>query len=499
MKMRRYVFILMALVGILFLPSEIKALDLKLTYNENWNNCFRWVTALPSYDNDGNMDGYLFFGDRNSSSIVKQGLNNEIIYRKSGVTSNLDVQLIRSDGGYDVRGSSDLLITGYDDNDSVVFQRQYGGNGNDYDYASLNSYDDNGKLDGYILILRTTSSDLNVDPGYVVLKLDLKGNIIWEKNVNKYIKNRNLYYVVNSNIVSVFETDYNNMVRRIDFSTNQTMWEKNIGFSVGNINYSYDKNGVIDGIVVIAGGYDNDYVGTLIKYDLDGNEIFRASYDSTVESFYVDVISSYLPDGSYDGYLVTGEVYGDISKTFIIKYDYNGNKIFEKTYSNNLSFAFNIIDNYDKNGSRNGYLLYDPIDIPERVDFEISTYIVGNKCTYPVVKYTYDMFPVAKEEVDGGTISVKSDAYPGEMVKVKVLVKEGYSLARIIVKDENGREIEVNSDGTFLMPEGKVTVSAIYERLSNPDTVSAGYMVLGVVLLIAVGSLIVIKNKNRDI
>ena len=49
------------------------------------------------------------------------------------------------------------------------------------------------------------------------------------------------------------------------------------------------------------------------------------------------------------------------------------------------------------------------------------------------------------------------------------------------------------------MPEGKITVSAIYKRVTNPDTVSAAYMVLGVVLLIAVGSLIVIKNKNRDI
>ena len=82
-----------------------------------------------------------------------------------------------------------------------------------------------------------------------------------------------------------------------------------------------------------------------------------------------------------------------------------------------------------------------------------------------VLKYTYDIFPVAKEETSGGTITVKSDAYPGEMVKVKVLVKEGYSLARIIVKDESGKEIEVNSDGTFVMPEGKVTVSAIYKRV----------------------------------
>lgn len=108
------------------------------------------------------------------------------------------------------------------------------------------------------------------------------------------------------------------------------------------------------------------------------------------------------------------------------------------------------------------------------------------------------MFPVDKKEADGGSITVKSDAYPGELVKVNVVVKEGYTLARIIVKDETGKEIELNSDGTFVMPEGKVTVSAIYKRITNPDTVSAAYMVLGIVLLIAVGSLIVIKNKNRD-
>lgn len=262
---------MLALVGVLVFPSRVRATDLKLTYNEDWNDCFRWVKALPSYDNNGNMDGYLFFGNQNTSSIVKHGLNNEIIYKKNDITSNLDVQLISSD----LNERKAFIITGYDENDNVIFEKQYGGNGNIYDYRYFNSYDNNGNFDGYILFFRTTFSDLTVDPGYVVVKFDLKGNIVWEKNVNNYIKTGELYYIVNGNIVSVFEVDYNNMVRRINFSTNQIMWEKNIGFSAGNINYSYDKNGVIDGIVVIAGGDDNNYVGTLIKYDLNGNEVFK--------------------------------------------------------------------------------------------------------------------------------------------------------------------------------------------------------------------------------
>ena len=46
------------------------------------------------------------------------------------------------------------------------------------------------------------------------------------------------------------------------------------------------------------------------------------------------------------------------------------------------------------------------------------------------------------------------------------------------------------------MPEGKVTVSAIYKRITNPDTVSAAYMVLGVILIASVGSMIVIKKRE---
>ncbi len=40
MKLKRGIFILMALVGILVLPSSVQALDLKLTYNDTWKECF---------------------------------------------------------------------------------------------------------------------------------------------------------------------------------------------------------------------------------------------------------------------------------------------------------------------------------------------------------------------------------------------------------------------------------------------------------------------------
>ena len=499
MKLKREIFLLMFLVGILILPSSVQALDLKLTYNETWKECFERVVVLPSYDNDGNIDGYLY---STNNGITKQDLDNKIVYEnKTSNASNVDVTTIESSNsdGYVVKGETDILVT-VNDGNNVIFQKQYGGNGIDEDIEAINSYDNNGVLDGYLISFITTSSDLGVEQGCALLKINLTGDIVWLKDFNENLRLDVLLYAKNQSIYGISVTNKTKLTSE-DLFTNDVVWEKDTGIKIKNINYSYDKNGKIDGVVVVGYVSDNINVGTIAKYDLAGNLVFKSNYDlSTVDSMYTDVISSYLPDRTYDGYIVTA-ISSD-NRTFLVKYDLNGTKVYEKVYSNKSNIIFTIVNNFDSAGRQNGYLLYssgfvssDPT--PVSLDEQIQTY---GSCDHLVVaKYTYDIFSVAKEEVDGGTISVKSDAYPGEIVKVKVAVKDGYTLARIIVKDENGKEIEVNSDGTFVMPEGKVTVSAIYKRLSNPDTMSAAYMVLGIVLLIAVGSLIVIKNKNRDI
>ena len=514
MKLRRYIFILMTLIGVLFLPGSVQALDLKLTYNENWNECVDHVLTLSSYDNAGNVDGNLVIynskqlkqnGNSSGIGIAKLDLNNKIVYKdKTFEASNIDVSTIDSSnsGGYVVKGGADILITGYDENDNVIFEKQYGGNGIDAEVDAFNSYDNNGVLDGYLILFITTSSDLGIEQGFTLLKVGLGGNIVWVKNLNEQFRLGELLYAKNQSIYAIDVTN-NTKLTSEDFVTGDVAWKKETGIEINNINYSYDKNGVIDGVIVLGYSDDDYYVGTIVKYDLNGNEMFRSSYDDrSVSSVYFDVTGSYLLDGTCDGYIVTAA--SDDNRTFLVKYDLNGKKVSEIVYSNNSNLIFGIANNFDKSGNKNGYLLYStklklqPKSRKIETQNEMVTFVENGCVNLIVAKYTYDMFPVAKEEADGGTISVKSDAYPGELVKVKVLVKEGYSLARIIVKDESGKEIEVNSDGTFVMPEGKVTVSAIYKRVTNPETVSAAYMVLGVVLLIAVGSLIVIKNKNRD-
>ena len=515
MKMKRYIFILMALIGILVFPNGVMAADLKLTYNEDWNKCINNTFVLPSYDNDGNIDGNLVVYNskqlkRESSSsslnVAKLDLNNKIVYKdKKFEASNVDVSGIDSSNteGYVVKGASDILITVYDDDGNIAFKKQYGDESEEDGGIALNSYNSKAEHDGYLIIFEKFSANSNADTGYFIMKLDLKGNVVWTKQADWFLSLEHVLLVRQSNDILLFRVNNGSTFIDADIISGSTLWEKDTKININSINYSYDKNGKIDGVVVAGYSDDDYYIGTIIKYDLNGNEIFRRSYDGKdIASVYIDVAGSYLLDGTYDGYIVTAA--SDDNRTFLVKYDLNGKKVYEIVYSNNSNIAFKLVNNFDKFGNQNGYLLYSTKlkfrQKERKVETQKQVETTGqNDCTNLIIaKYTYDMFPVAKEETSGGTITVKSDAYPGEMVKVKVLVKEGYSLARIIVKDESGKEIEVNSDGTFVMPEGKVTVSAIYKRITNPDTVSAAYMVLGVVLLIAVGSLIVIKNKNRD-
>ena len=500
MKIRKSIFILLALVGFLFLPSRVLALDLKLTYNEKLQKCFDDLAVLPSYDDSGNIDGFLFL---NRKSILKKNLDNVDVYDITINNINVSVDTISSDDQeYDVKGKTDLLITGYDDNENIIFEKQYGGNGFEDNFIHFDSVDNNEKRDGYIVIIESTSTDLAVGPGYIMLKLDLNGELVFEKNISDYISNTSIRFFKENNTTFAFAISndrYSIAKLKLNGSDDDyVVWEKDTDIYVNSINYSYDVNGEIDGVIVV--GKASNTKGAIVKYDLNGNEIFRDIYNpDKYYSVYYDAISSYLPDGTYDGYIVTGVTDFAPRRTILLKYDLTGNIVNEIVYSADTTYAGRIFNNFDSNGYKNGYmLLWNIIDdmVPSRVQEQSQR---GAACNYLTLsKYTYDMFPVAKEEADGGTISVKSDAYPGELVKVKISVKEGYTLARIIVKDESGKEIEVNSDGTFVMPEGKVTVSAIYKRVTNPDTVSAAYMVLGIVLLIAVGSLIVIRQRNKE-
>lgn len=526
--MKKSHFLVILLLLSLILPVKVDAADLKLTYKEKTS--ISYVKSkhdeqyiFPSYDNYGKMDGILVLSmseEHASDDILleKYSLAGKLLYKKNAKEFYSDFTVtgdyISSDNQseYVVKGESDALISVTNNNTGEeVFKRQYGGSGNEEGGFGFKSYDNNGIHDGYIAFVLSFSTDLGIDPGFIMLKYDLKGNLIWQKNINDS-NIPGLFYIVDGKLDSSISWGCGDQVefQRYSIINEKVLWEANSKLVcsglVFDMNFSYDKTGVIDG-VIIAGFTVNESgkrIGNLLKYDLNGNEVFRYEYDQP--SMYTGVISSKNIDGTYDGYIVAGI---SDAGTIILKYDYSGKIVWKDVYSSNELIKFKILQNYDANQKFNGYLLYGysyNFSAYRKNDDNLNYYPTFRKLSIKkvdvesdnkivIAKYTYEMFDVKKETSDEGTISVDEKAYPGDIVKVKVTPKKGYVLKRIVVMDESGKEIEVTDDGTFIMPEGKVTVTAIYNKITNPETVSACYIVLGIILLISVGTLIVNRQK----
>lgn len=482
--MKKY---LLLLVSFFFLfPLGVGALDLKKTYEETKLACIDDIyTVLPSYDDTGEIDGSLFLYNENGQRVLlKRDLNNKDIYKKNA--SELESTDIKA-----TIGSSGLMVTRYDNDNNVLFEKEYGGTSQDFSINTFNSFNDKGIHDGYILLFSSRSTDFDVNAGRIMMKINLNGNVTWQKNVNDYpIEWPNFLLLFADGYTASFNFD----AAKIWKYSAGVMWERNTNLDSNfSIAFSYTEDGVVDGILLVGYEIDNEkQIGTIIKYDLDGKEIFRSSYEGSLGSIYTSVISSKNVDGIYDGYIVTASL--SDGKNAIIKYDYSGKIVWKDIFATGTGINFNIIENYDSNKKFNGYLLYSNV-----VESGFSETVKDTCTDLPLVKYTYESYPIEKKITDKGDITVSSDkAYPGDTVKVKVTLKEGYTLKRIVVLDESGKEIEVSDDGTFIMPEGKVTVTAIYNKITNPDTVSVCYVVLGIILLISIGTLIVSNKKKGD-
>lgn len=160
-------------------PYKANALELTLSYSAS-NGC--GFTMLPSYDNTGSIDGFLFL---DGGTNIKYGLDNKLIYKKyyDSNLGEIGVKNIYSnvDSEYNIAGSSDLLITGYDKDGNKLFIKQYGGNGEEEYISYFKAYNDFEINDGNVVVFRTDSSDLDVIPGYVMVKFDLNGGVVWKK------------------------------------------------------------------------------------------------------------------------------------------------------------------------------------------------------------------------------------------------------------------------------------------------------------------------------
>lgn len=111
-------------------------------------------------------------------------------------------------------------------------------------------------------------------------------------------------------------------------------------------------------------------------------------------------------------------------------------------------------------------------------------------------------FAVEKEENENAVISTdKENAKPGETVTIKVDLEEGYKVDTIKVIDENGNEIVIGVNNTFIMPNFNVKIiveaSKIIDQIKNPETTDFITIFFALFIISCLSFLLYIKKKEN--
>jgi len=246
-----------------------------------------------------------------------------------------------TDGGYIVAGytfsfgagGSDVYVIKLDENGNKVWEKTYGGSGDDYAFSIQQTTDG-----GYIVAGYTSSfGEGNYD--FYIIKLDANGNKLWEKTFGGSYNDKAYSiqqttdggYIVAGSTISFGEGGSDVYVIKLD-KNGDKVWEKTFGGIADDEAKSIQQT--TDGGYIVAGytfsfgeGGSDVYV---IKLDENGNE----SWEKTFGGNGWDE-ASFIQQTNDEGYIVAGYTFSfgeGWDDVYVIKLDKNGNKVWDKTY-----------------------------------------------------------------------------------------------------------------------------------------------------------------------
>jgi hypothetical protein len=215
----------------------------------------------------------------------------------------------------------------------IVWQKTFGGNGDDGAYSIQQTNDG-----GYIVVGYTSSFGVENWDIYVI-KLDANGNKVWEKTFGgsgwddaySIQQTDDGGYIVAGVTYSFGTGGYDVYIIKLDANGNK-LWETTYGGSIDD--YAFSIQQTTDGGYIVA-GYTNSFGAGksdiyIIKLDSKGNKIWQKIYGGSED----DVASS-IQQTTDRGFVVAGytESFGAGRRdVYVIKLDAYGNKIWEKTF-----------------------------------------------------------------------------------------------------------------------------------------------------------------------
>ena len=252
------------------------------------------------------------------------------------------------------KGLEKAKLIKYDSSGEIIFEKMYD-KGINTTFSSIISV-----ADGYIVVGSGEFSEEEQQDGgreAMIIKYDKEGNIIWEKyyqvvtntRFNKVIATADGYVAIGQSIYANMEmgnhTTGGGIIVKYDFDGNEVWHNNHGGMKSGNFNDIVEVNG--DFYVV---GKDATDSGNLVKFNKDGEYQWHKNYSYTDGIGFTGIVSldqalnkkrkkKILPEGTGD------DDNRDTTNTdaLLVKYDLNGEIIFEKNFGGSNYERYNSI------------------------------------------------------------------------------------------------------------------------------------------------------------
>lgn len=350
-------FVLLILEGIIFLSHRIVS-NIGIIYHDSYTDIVSDDGSVIIVGNSDfkNNNSNRYTKDNSHGKLIKYDLNGNIIFEKiyeKGIATTFN-SIISINDGYIVVGTGifseeekkndgkEAFILKYDKDGELIWEKFY----QVLTDTLFNKVKETS--DGYIVVGSSiyANNELgnHTTGGGIIVKYDKDGNLLWHNNhggtksgsfSDLAIANDNSIYVVGKD-----GADYANLVK---FSADGSyVWHKNYGytdsFGFGGVAYLNDYLYVVGSKKILpVGTTDNDDRSTsntdavLIKYDLDGNILFEKSFGGSSFERYNSILlyqNNFYVVGhicSHDaGLKVTSDEKNEMSG-LIVRYDINGN------------------------------------------------------------------------------------------------------------------------------------------------------------------------------
>ncbi len=412
--------------------------------NQLWSKTFG-----GSFDDFGicvkqtNDIGYIIVGyGKNDAYLIKTDSEGNMIWDNHFGGNNYDwgeVVLQSDDNGYIFTGHTssygsgdyDVWLVKTDSNGNKLWDKTFGGSEIDGSRSVIQSNDG-----GYIIIGYTKSYGSETDDTWLI-KTDSNGNELWNKTFGddeNDDRGRSVYqtndggYIITGMIYITEQEDWDFYLVKTDSEGNME-WDNNYG----GVNHEPGRSVLQtnDGGYIIIGETSSFGSGLedlwLIKTDSFGNVLWDKTFGgSNYDTGYV------IRNTNDGGYILTGWTasYGeDDADAWLIKTDYNGNELWNKTYT--------------------GIEIYNNINIEIKGGFRISA-VIKNDGTATVTDVEWSI------DLDGGLIfagehteGVISELAPGATETIRQTILYGIGRTTITV---TAGDAEKQATGFILGP-----------------------------------------------